>query len=91
MPVEAIHRRVELAAEEPLGVRGLPFEHAIPRPAPFELLRPVRPISFRVLLRALVRRDVAHMGMRCEGVGRREAPLFVEQRFDPVSRHGSGY
>src|SRR5438552_3067933 len=35
---------------------------------------------------ALVRRGVAHMGLRCEGVGGSEAPLLVEECFDPVSR-----
>ena len=87
MPVEAIHRCVELAAQEPFRVRWLPLQHAIPRPAPFQLLRPVRPITFRVLPGAVVRHGVPHVGLGFEGFGRREAPLLVEERFDPVSRH----
>ena len=89
--VETIHRGVELASEEPLRMRRLPLQHPIPRATPLQLLRPVRPISFRVPPRALVRAGVAHVGLGFEGVGRGEPPLLVEECFDPVSRHSLGY
>ena len=89
--VEAIHRDVELAAEEPLGVWGLPFQHAVPWVDPFELLRPVRPITFRISSGALVGAGVVDMGLLPELVGRGEAALLVEEGFDPFSRHDSGY
>jgi len=31
------------------------------------------------------------VGLGLEGLGRWEAPLLVEERFDPVSRHDSRY
>src|ERR1044072_9051601 len=34
---------------------------------------------------------VANMRLGLEGRRRREAPLLVEERFDPISRHDSGY
>src|SRR4029077_7776648 len=49
MPVEAVDRGVELTAQEPLGVRWLPFEHAGPGAGPFQLAGPVRPVALPVL------------------------------------------
>ena len=88
--VQAVHRRVELAAEEPLGVRRLPLQHAVPRSYPFELLRPVRPITFRICPGAVVGAGVMHVCLLLELIGRGEAALLVEEGFDPVSRHSSG-
>src|SRR5207249_10767616 len=91
VPVETIHRGVEFAAEEPFRVGRLPVEDLGPRTAPLELLRPVRPISFRVPPGALVGCEVAHMRLGLEAVGGRKASLLVEQGFNPVSSHDSGY
>jgi len=70
-----------MTAEEPFCVGRLPFQ----------LLRPVRPVTFRISARPLVQRGVPHIGPRLEEIGRGEAPLLVEGRFDPASRQGSGY
>ena len=68
MSVETIHRHVELAPQEPFGVRWLPLQHAVPRTAPFQLLRPVRPITFRVPPRPFIGRGVPHVGLSFERV-----------------------
>src|SRR6266699_2519417 len=60
-------------------------------PSQISATRPLRPVSFRVPPGALVRRGVAHMGLSFEGVRGSETPLLVEESFDPVSRHASGY
>ena len=69
----------------------LPFEHAVEGTAPFQLPGPVGPVTFRVPLRALVDGVVTDMSVSVEGFGRGKAPLFVEESFNSVSRHDSGY
>ena len=42
MAIEAVDAHVQLAADEPLRVRRIPLEHAVPMPRPLELFREVR-------------------------------------------------
>ena len=85
--VEAVRGGVELPTQKPLGVRRLPLEHAIPRTDPFELLGPVRPVTFGIATRPLIRGLVAHVGCSPKILRRGEAALLVEEGFDAVGRH----
>ena len=48
VPVDAVDRRVELAADEPLRVRRLPVEHALPGRDPLERRRLLGPVGFGI-------------------------------------------
>ena len=48
MTIEAVRRDVELAAHEPLGVRGIPFQDRAPALEPFELARGLFPVFFGI-------------------------------------------
>ena len=50
VPIEAVDRRVQLAADEPPGERRLPVEHPIPGTRPFELVGKAGPERFRIAL-----------------------------------------
>jgi hypothetical protein len=91
MAVEAVHGCVELAAEKPLSMRGFPFEDLTPGVHPLELSGPVGPITFWIFASVFVGPGIAHVRLGFEGSGGREAPLLVEEGFDPFSRHNSGY
>jgi hypothetical protein len=79
MPVDAVVRDVELAAEVPLGVRQLPLverrERLEPRHALASLPLPER------LERLVVDRRL-RVRLRSEVAGRRIAPLLEEERVD---------
>ena len=49
MPIEAIFRDVEFAADEPLRERRFPFQHLVPSRAPDQLTRFARPELCRLL------------------------------------------
>src|SRR5581483_5408536 len=88
--VEAVVRDVELAAEEPLRVRRLPFIELRER------LEPGQPLAAFTLPERLERLVVdvrLRVRLRGEGFGRRVAPLLEEHRVDRVlltcvRRHG---
>jgi hypothetical protein len=89
MAVETVHGSIELAAEEPPGMRGFPLEHSIPGTGPFQLLRPLSPIAFGIPTGPLIHVGALDVGLSRELGRGREAPLLVEEGFDPFSRHNS--
>jgi hypothetical protein len=88
VPVEAVDRRVDLAADEPLRVRWLPVEHALPGDDPLERGGLLGPVALEIGVGASV--DVWIVRLRCRTEGRRglELPVLVEQGFE-IGRHGN--
>src|ERR1041385_7302727 len=78
--IEAVHRRVKIAADEQLRFGWLPIEHLVPGFDPFQLLRPVRPVTSRGPPALFVRRGVVDMGACLEAFRWREAPRSEERR-----------
>ena len=85
VPVDAVHAGVDLPAEEPLdGGRG-PLADGVPRAAPLELARELRPEPLVVAVGLLVDAGVVGVGLRRELGGRLEYPVFLQQRVESVS------
>jgi hypothetical protein len=88
VPVDAVVRRVELAADEPLRVRQVPFADGLERLEPRDTLA-------RLRLPELVEAPVVDLGRRVrlggELPGRRIPPLLEEHRVDRVVRSLSGH
>ena len=76
MAVDAVDADVELAAHEPLGIRGLPIEDLVPRFAPVELLREVGPEPLRVFVGPFVDARVVDVGVPAELLGRFKDPVL---------------
>src|SRR5207302_7400252 len=70
VPVEAVLRDVQLAAEEPLRVRRLPLEDLAEGLTPLQRLRLLCPEPLEVAVGPLVDLGVADVGLRRE-LGRR--------------------
>ena len=70
---------LSVPADEPLRVRRLPVEDAVPGPRPFELAGKLRPERFRIAFGLGVDRLVADVGGRLEGGGRWKGAVFAEQ------------
>src|SRR5690606_11742586 len=77
--VQAIVGGVQLPADEPFRLRGVPLQDAVPGAEPVELPRPPLPEPLRVLLRPAVDLLVPHEGLRGEVGGRGEATVLLEQ------------
>src|SRR5256885_5616947 len=80
--VEAVVRDVQLAADEPLGVGGLPLERLLPRLEPVEVTGPLFPESDEVLPRLGVDRGRLDQRILHERLRRRELPVLAEQGLD---------
>ena len=80
VPVQAVHARVERAADEPLRVRRLPVEHLGPRRAPLELGGKPRPECLGVACGLVVDFRVADMS-GCDKRRRRvEVAVLLQER-----------
>ena len=80
VPVDAVVGHVQLAADEPLGERQLPFEGRLERLGPADpLAGQARPEALEVLLGLVVDRRVGQVGLCCELLRRRERLLVAEQ------------
>src|SRR5262249_27962662 len=91
MAIDAVVARVELAAEEPFGKRGVPFEDLVPLLEPGERLRLLRPEPLGIVGRAFPERVVVGLfdvGLRDEGRGWGEAARFLEDAGDIGGRRG---
>ena len=92
--VEAVVGDVELAADEPLGVRRLPLEGLPPRLEPVELPGETLPEPDGVLRGLSVDGGAVDVGALGELLGRRILPLFLEEGLDGrgadrgLRRHG---
>src|SRR5205085_7722856 len=82
MTVEAVVRRVERAADEPLRVRRVPFEHVVPLRLPVELLGPAGPIRLAVF--DVVDRFAVRVRVAAEVVGGSEGAVLLQQCVDLV-------
>src|SRR5207253_2004881 len=80
--VEAVVCDVQLAADEPLGVGGLPLERLLPRLEPVEVTGPLFPESDEVLPRLGVDRGRLDQRILHERLRRRELPVLAEQGLD---------
>ena len=80
--IDAVHARVERAADEPLGVRRRPVEHRGPGPEPRQLFRKAGPERLWILRRAVVDARVADVRCLAKRRARIEAAVFAEQRVD---------
>jgi hypothetical protein len=80
--VETVVRGVERAADEPLRVRRIPLQHAVPGAVPVQPFGPPGPERFGVGGRLVPDRRVVRVRGLSEGVGGGEASLLVEQRVD---------
>ena len=90
VPVDAVHAGVDLPAEEPLDGGRRPLAHGVPRAAPLELARELRPEPLVVAVGLLVDAGVVGVGLRRELGRRLEYPVFLQQRVESVSLgHGS--
>ncbi len=77
MPVEAVVRDVELAADEPLGVGRLPLQHRVPGLEPVELFGPPGPECLGVVLRTVIDRRIGEHRPLPESLGGWEPAIFV--------------
>src|SRR6187200_625607 len=68
MAIDAVDARVQLAADEPLGMRRLPVEHSRPRREPLQLRRESRPERLGIGVGAGVDALVAHVRLRAKYV-----------------------
>src|SRR5262249_26622223 len=85
VPVDAIDRDVQLAADEPLRLRRLPVEDLLPRPVPVELLREALPEADVVPLGLAVDRGIRDVRALRELPRRRELALLLQEGLeDPV-------
>ena len=83
--IETVVRHVELATDEPLRVRQVPFEDGVPRLRPRDQLRcPVGPEPFVVLGGLVVEVRPGDQRVGLEPLGRREAPQLGGQIVDGV-------
>src|SRR2546426_12132733 len=79
MPIDAVHACVDLAAHEPLGVRRLPVQDAVPFTRPFELAGKAGPKTLGITLGLDVDRLVVRGRSRAEsGRGWKDAMFFKE-------------
>ena len=78
--VEAVDAGVDRAADEPLGVRRLPVEHACPTGRDHSSSRgEAGPERFGIALGFGVDALVAHDGLRAESGGRRKRAVFAKE------------
>ena len=82
VPVQAVVGHVQLAADEPLGVRRLPLERLLPGREPVQLARALLPELHRVPRGLGIDRLAIHDGVLHERLGRGKLTLFPEERFD---------
>ena len=80
--VHAVHGRVDPAAHEPLGTRGLPIQHLRPRRAPFELLRLAGPVRGGILRGRGVDAGCRDVGLGTERRVGLELPVLLEEHVD---------
>ena len=80
--VDAVDRRVQLAADEPLRVRRLPLEHCVPRLRPLQLAREPRPERFGVGRGARINLVAGDVRVRTPRVARGKAAFFFEEGVD---------
>src|SRR5665213_685740 len=92
MPVNAVMRQIDLAADEPFRPWRVPVEHFPPWLKPVQFMRYVAPESLRVAVGIRAQPFIVGDGFDvCPGteIGRRsEQALFFERRLNVV-RHGS--
>ena len=74
--IEAVHRDVQLASDEPLRVRRLPVEHLVPAARPLQLIREFRPERFRIAIGLRVDLFVPNAGLAAERRWRGESCDF---------------
>src|SRR4029079_6863513 len=79
VPIDAVHGRVQPAADEPPRVRAFAFESLVPRAHPLELARVRFPEGDRVRFRAAIDLVVPDPRVRDEIGGRRKSPCLFEQ------------
>jgi hypothetical protein len=77
VPVDAVVRDVEISADEPFHVRGIPLAHGRPRLEPLQFPRVGLPERIGVLRVLPVKRVVAHHRLRGEGIRRRKLTLLM--------------
>ena len=82
VPIQAVHARVEGAADEPLRVRRLPVEHLRPRRDPLELGGKPRPECLRVACGLVVNLRVARVSGGDKRRRRIEVAVLLEERVD---------
>jgi hypothetical protein len=80
--VEAVDADVDLTADEPLRVRGLPVEDTVPLPRPLELVRKPRPETLGIFFGVRVELLVANVRLRAKRVGWSERAVFAEEVVD---------
>src|SRR5207248_4786370 len=94
MAVDAVGADVELAADEPFGVRFVPLQHAVPAPGPQQRLGLLRPEPLGVvrgaLAEALLLGHALDMRGGGEGRWRGEGARFLEDAGD-VRGGGRGH
>ena len=89
--VEAVVGDVELAADEPLGVRQVPLADGVPLGVPVEqLARLLGPEPLVVLGRLVVHPRARDEGVALGRLGRREGPVLGGQGGDAGGRIGHG-
>src|SRR4051812_47201398 len=92
MSIKTVMRDVYLAADEPLRMRLIPFEHLVPRAEPIETLGLLSPERFRILSGLIVQSFVLIKALNMcvfRKLGRRlEDPVFIQNGFD---RNGFGH
>src|SRR5947209_18433871 len=80
--IEAVVAQVDFAANEPLGPRAIPFQHAVPWLEPMQLAGNSTPESFRILFRqlrqALVIGHALDVSVSAELGRRRKNPLLLQ-------------
>src|SRR5439155_14379143 len=81
MAIEAVVGHVELAADEPLGVRRLPLQRLLPRLEPVELPSALLPELHGIPRGLGVDRLLVHHGVLHERLGRGKLALLLEERF----------
>src|SRR5581483_11013206 len=86
MAIDAVVRRVQRSADEPLRVGRIPVENLLPFRLPVELLGPAGPELLSVLRRLRVDRSISNIRLFAEFVRRRELAVFLKKRVDLV-RH----
>src|SRR2546421_4845413 len=86
--IETVVGDVELAADEPLGVRRLPVERLLPRLEPGELLRALLPEPHRVPRRLAIDRLALHERPLHERLRWAKLTIFLEQRLDGLVAFG---